>query len=464
LLSAAVWRDPDVGSSQVLQNYRSWMEQDLVDVVIPMIYLSESNNNLFQPNLSNVMSIPTNARVAPGIGVYLHDDPEFTVSQLQTLVNNNTGGVTMFAYSSFFASGQLGNDRFNAIKSFLDSVDNPGGNGNYQSVTDFELGEGYFGTSPTFSGSNMGINSATADRVVGNAFDGIGSQQITIDGSTNGWFLRHVAGIGSGGQIASPEGNVPLTSDGHIGVWLKTTSSGIEVSIAVDDPGTADRGLRQDLLADGAWHLYEWDLDDNSQWEGWVTGNGVISGPTVSLDSIQFWGDGEATIFMDEVGHNPDGSIWSIFIDGDFNDDGQYDTIDVDLLTAAIANGTAMPEAFDLDGDGQVDTADLTLWLAEAGAANLASGNAYLVGDANLDGVVDGLDFVLWNQHKFTVDAAWSSGDFNANGTVDGTDFIAWNANKFQSANAQQVPEPSTAMPFFAAALLLCRRRRDSSI
>lgn len=62
-------------------------------------------------------------------------------------------------------------------------------------------------------------------------------------------------------------------------------------------------------------------------------------------------------------------------------------------------------------------------------------------GDANLDSIVDGSDFVIWNAHKFTANAAWCLGDFTADGFVDGADFIAWNMNKFQSATSF-VPEP----------------------
>ena len=48
---------------------------------------------------------------------------------------------------------------------------------------------------------------------------------------------------------------------------------------------------------------------------------------------------------------------------------------------------------------------------------------------------VDGTDFTIWNQQKFTLNAAWCRGDFTADGIVDGLDFNAWNANKFQSAD-----------------------------
>jgi hypothetical protein len=156
---------------------------------------------------------------------------------------------------------------------------------------------------------------------------------------------------------------------------------------------------------------------------------------------------------------NPGGATDSdVFIDnlqflqnapapGDFDEDGDYDCQDVDLLVAAIAAGSS-DLLFDLTGDADVTTADLDLWLALAGAANLPSGNAYLPGDANLDGSVDGLDFLEWNHHKFTSLAAWCAGDFNADGQVDGPDFVIWNSHKFQTAGTSEEPrigEPQIA-------------------
>ena len=195
-------------------------------------------------------------------------------------------------------------------------------------------------------------------------------------------------------------------------------------------------------MADGEWHLYEWNLDDSSEWEGWVTGDGLISGVPLTLDSIQFWGEGQATIFMDEVGQNPAGSIWSSFVNGDFDGNGSYDTVDIDDLTSAIAAGSVELTTYDLNNDGIVNIDDVEHWLAEAGEANLGEGRAYLFGDANLDGNVDGSDFLAWNDAKFTNNSSWSSGDFNASGDVDGQDFLVWNNFKFQSADVAAVPEP----------------------
>ena len=133
-------------------------------------------------------------------------------------------------------------------------------------------------------------------------------------------------------------------------------------------------------------------------------------------------------------------------LDGDFNNDGVYDHIDIDLLTTAISGGGPVPQ-FDLSGDGQLSIDDVDRWLAEAGNVNLGSGVAYLPGDANLDGVVDGLDFSAWNSHKFTPHTHWSGGDFNTDGVVDGRDFTVWNAHKFTSSTAMpRVPrDPRSA-------------------
>lgn len=150
--------------------------------------------------------------------------------------------------------------------------------------------------------------------------------------------------------------------------------------------------------------------------------------------------------------------------EGDFDASGQLDIADLDRLVAEIAGGHENL-VFDLSGDGELDQVDLQRWLMLGGAANLVSGNAYLPADANLDGVVDGEDFIAWNGSKFTKSAAWSKGDFNADGTSDGLDFIVWNQFKFMSADAVAVPEPDrlfggmTMLAFFAS---LGRRFRQT--
>jgi hypothetical protein len=143
---------------------------------------------------------------------------------------------------------------------------------------------------------------------------------------------------------------------------------------------------------------------------------------------------------------------------GDFSDDLALGCDDVNSLVAEIASGGVDLE-FDMNSDGQVDLDDLDEWLDVAGTFNV--GGPYLGGDANLDGFVDGLDFIEWNGNKFTATAAWCSGDFNADGFIDGLDFIIWNGNKFMSSDhAAAIPEPCSQLLFLIALAMFARRRR----
>lgn len=144
--------------------------------------------------------------------------------------------------------------------------------------------------------------------------------------------------------------------------------------------------------------------------------------------------------------------------DADFNNDGLFNCTDVNALTAEIAAGTNMA-AFDLTGDGSVNIADLDKWRLDAGSVNIGAGRAYKVGDANLDGNVDGTDFGLWNANKFTSNTAWCNGNFNADSVTDGSDFGLWNSNKFTSSDGSLVPEPAGLTAFGLLLLVACRRK-----
>ena len=180
--------------------------------------------------------------------------------------------------------------------------------------------------------------------------------------------------------------------------------------------------------------------------------------PIVKFDNVTSTATSQENVFVFAA------SLFEITANStpDFNRDGQLDCLDVDALVADIAASTNTP-GFDLTGDNTVDQQDLNRWLALAGTVNLASGNPYLLGDANLDGSVDGSDFGIWNSHKFTAVAAWCSGDFNADGSVDGSDFGLWNGNKFQSADGRSVvPEPLSCGLAALACMFALRVRSQS--
>jgi hypothetical protein len=148
------------------------------------------------------------------------------------------------------------------------------------------------------------------------------------------------------------------------------------------------------------------------------------------------WFDASSAPGAQDGGWNDvlDRAIRNLYHSGDFDHNDTYSCGDINQIVNAIAN-QVYHSFFDLNLDGQINQADIDLWLAEAGAAELLSGNPYLRGDANLDGNVDGTDFNRWNRSKFTFKADWCSGDFNADGAVDVSDFNIWNGNKFTAAD-----------------------------
>ncbi len=125
----------------------------------------------------------------------------------------------------------------------------------------------------------------------------------------------------------------------------------------------------------------------------------------------------------------------SVTLNLDFNNDTLYNCADMDLLEAAIDLGV-FNAAFDVNQDLALTSADVFAWLMDAGELRFGAGRFFKNGDANLDGVVDGQDFITWNGSKFTNANRWCLGDFNQDDVVDGQDFIIWNANKFTMSDS----------------------------
>ena len=94
--------------------------------------------------------------------------------------------------------------------------------------------------------------------------------------------------------------------------------------------------------------------------------------------------------------HCRNGTFWSptrrrhriaVHHHGDFNEDGFVDQHDISALCAEIRSGD-YDVRFDLNFDGSLDSSDLDAMIYDV------IGTKY--GDANLDFVVDGQDFVAW--------------------------------------------------------------------
>ena len=96
--------------------------------------------------------------------------------------------------------------------------------------------------------------------------------------------------------------------------------------------------------------------------------------------------------------------------------------------------------------------------LSQLGPAVLTQGSRpeYI---ATWSGFVDGMDFIAWNNHKFSASLHWDFGDFTGDGFVDGRDLIEWNLTKFTSSNATAVPKTFRMVWFLLAVGLVCGYR-----
>jgi len=107
-------------------------------------------------------------------------------------------------------------------------------------------------------------------------------------------------------------------------------------------------------------------------------------------------------------------------------------------------------------------------WSQGSGHQGLVNLRNWLIaGDANLDGVVDGADYVLWRKNA-NASGGWREGDFSGNGVVDSADLDIWRANfgagtaGGSALGAGAVPEPcSYILVAWVALLALPGRKRN---
>jgi hypothetical protein len=190
-------------------------------------------------------------------------------------------------------------------------------------LDDFNTNEGRFGLAPTFSGSTTGLAAtSTADRITTDSYEGAGSEQLVfIDDATPGGAsrVRFLSGGGSAGGASGQPANtvIPVTAgtDGWLGFVLKTTTPGWNVQIWIEGPEN-NGSSQKTVIADGNWHLYAWNLDDETGGpDGWqATGvPGIIGGDidvqtgNYTIDSILFRHTAmpaTSTILLDFVGLN----------------------------------------------------------------------------------------------------------------------------------------------------------------
>ncbi|HZZ44614.1 MAG TPA: phosphodiester glycosidase family protein [Tepidisphaeraceae bacterium] len=189
----------------------------------------------------------------------------------------------------------------------------------------FEGSAGHFATGALASGSNHNISSASTVSVdTTHAEEGKSSLKVSIvntNGATKQMQLRLLSGGGT--PTANLYNGDSMSSTGYFGFWLMlpTGSSPLYVATMLDDGTTTSNGLEistfKNVVADGAWHLYQWALFDADSWNNYSGGNGAIGGPDVFLDSIYFSSAAatsggtnfSGTVWVDGISYNPLGVV-----------------------------------------------------------------------------------------------------------------------------------------------------------
>lgn len=102
LVSAAVFRTPEIARQQVFQDWPRWLAAGWLDVVIPMQY--ESNDQRFEERARVCRQAVGDSRLVMGLGAYKHAEPEQTIRQLELSRRLGCEGYSLFAYASFYES------------------------------------------------------------------------------------------------------------------------------------------------------------------------------------------------------------------------------------------------------------------------------------------------------------------------------------------------------------------------
>ena len=141
----------------------------------------------------------------------------------------------------------------------------------------------------------------------------------------------------------------------------------------------------------------------------------------------------------------------------DFDTSGECNALDIDLLAAAVRNGTS-DSKFNVDGLGDPnipDDADFEFYITDD--SMLSTG----FGDHDLNFLVNFSDFVKLSNNFNITGTGWDQGNGNTDNITNFNDFVRLSNNFGQSfASGSNVPEPAALGLLGIGCLLAVRRRR----
>jgi uncharacterized lipoprotein YddW (UPF0748 family) len=97
VLSAAVMPDSDLAVNERMQDWRTWLEQGLIDVVCPMTYTPDAE--VFGRQIHRALEIAGDRRVWAGVAAYRLSPPA-TLQYIDLARRSGVAGVVLFSYDA----------------------------------------------------------------------------------------------------------------------------------------------------------------------------------------------------------------------------------------------------------------------------------------------------------------------------------------------------------------------------
>jgi hypothetical protein len=147
-------------------------------------------------------------------------------------------------------------------------------------------------------------------KMIKQGLDSSGADQITITydkkhAESAPFTFRALTG-GGPGEKGMTEGNMLLPSAGELGFMIRTKTPGLSTQILVNDhaDGSLEKSAARDIIADGHWHLYSWQINSTHGWKNFVKGKGdnLVNG-AFTLNSILVNGSRDASLSIDDVAY-----------------------------------------------------------------------------------------------------------------------------------------------------------------
>ncbi|QDU35244.1 PEP-CTERM motif protein [Poriferisphaera corsica] len=181
----------------------------------------------------------------------------------------------------------------------------------YEGTWDTDTDTVNFSYAITTSGSNQNIGAESTLEIVDGGYNSTKAAKIKIVASAADQApdARYIVNKNATITAANPK----VDANGYLGYYYKLDSQyadqAVKLALTIDDPGTADTAVKVDAIADGNWHMVQWSLDNNDDWDVFAypggLGNGQVDEAKISIDSLYIGGKEGANfeIFIDTITH-----------------------------------------------------------------------------------------------------------------------------------------------------------------